>query len=135
MSEQDNVRVIQDIYAAFGRGDIDAILDALSNDSQLHHSGLPGAVPWASRTHSGRDGWAEFFEELGSTMQAEAFEPSEYFAQGDRVVALGNYRFRATGTGRTFESPWAMAWTVRDGKAADCRVYDDTQTQADAIGG
>jgi len=29
MSEQDNVQRVQDIYGAFGRGDVDAALDAL----------------------------------------------------------------------------------------------------------
>jgi uncharacterized protein len=135
MSEQDNVQVVRDLYAAFGRGDIPAILDALSDDAQLHHAGLPDSVPWGSRTHAGRDQWAEFFGDLDATLEAELFEPHEYFAQADRVVALGHYRFRAKATGKTFESPWAMAWTIRDGKVADCRVFEDTETQADAIRG
>jgi len=133
MSEQENVQVIKDIYAAFGRGDIPAILDALSDDAQLHHTGSPEVVPWGSRTHRGRDGWAEFFGDLDATLEAELFEPEEFIAQGERVVALGRYRFRARATGKSFASPWAMAWTVRDGKAMDCRVFEDTETQATAI--
>lgn len=133
MGEQDNVQVIKDVYAAFGRGDIPTILDALSDDAQLHHAGLPDTVPWGSRTHTGRDGWAQFFGDLDATLEAEVFEPEEYFAKGDRVVALGHYRFRAKATGKSFASPWAMAWTVLDGKPVDCRVFEDTETQANAI--
>ncbi len=135
MSEQDNVQVVKDIYTAFGSGYIPAILDALSDDAQLHHAGSPGTTPWGSRTHSGRDGWAEFFGDLDATLEPELFEADEYVAQGDRVVALGRYRFRAKATGASFASPWAMAWKFRDGKPVDCRVFEDTETQANAIRG
>jgi uncharacterized protein len=32
MAEQENVQLVQEIYAAFGRGDIPAALDALAHD-------------------------------------------------------------------------------------------------------
>ena len=92
-------------------------------------------MPWGGRTHVGRDGWAEFFGDLGATLEPEAFEPEEYLAQGDRVVALGNYRFRAKATGKSFSCQWAMAWRFRDGKPVDCRVFEDTDTQAKAVRG
>lgn len=135
MSEQDNTQVIKDIYAAFGRGDIPAILEALADDAQLHHAGAPGTTPWTSRTHTGREQWAQFFSDLAETQEPEVFEPEEYVAQGDRVVALGHFRFRMKATGKSYASPWAMAWTVRDGRAVDCRVYEDTEAQANALRG
>jgi ketosteroid isomerase-like protein len=135
MGEQDNVQVIQDIYAAFGRGDIPAILEALSDDAQIHHAGLPDVIPWGSSTYSGRDGWGKFFGELNATFEPEAFEPQDFIAQGDRVVALGTYRFRARATGRSFDSAWAMAWTFRGGRPVDCRVFEDTDAMASAIRG
>jgi len=94
---------------------------------------VPGTTPWSSRTHTGREGWGEFFSDLAALEEPEVFEPEEYVAQGDRVVALGHFRFRMKTTGKSYASPWAMAWTVRDGKAVDCRVYEDTETQANAL--
>ncbi len=32
MTEQENVQLIQELYAAFGRGDVPAILDQLTDD-------------------------------------------------------------------------------------------------------
>lgn len=135
MSEQDNVQVVKDVYAAFSRGDIAAILEAISDDAQIHHAGSPDAVPWGSRTYTGRSEWESFFRDLGATLEPEAFEPHTYVAQGEMVVALGDYRFRARATGTSFGSPWAMAWTFREGKPVDCRVYEDTETQASAVRG
>jgi ketosteroid isomerase-like protein len=106
VSEQDNVQVLKDIYAAFGRGDIPTILDAVSNDAQIHHAGLADTVPWGSRTYTGPAEWEQFFRDLGATLDPEAFDAQTYVAEGERVVGLGQYRFRAKATGKRFESPW-----------------------------
>jgi ketosteroid isomerase-like protein len=135
VSEQDNTQLVSDLYAAFVRGDVPSILEKLADDAQLHHAGLPDVVPWGGRTHVGRDGWAEFFTQLGETAEAEEFEPEEYIAGDDLVVVLGRYRFRAKASGESYASQWAMAWRFRDGKPVDCRVFEDTEAQARAIGG
>jgi ketosteroid isomerase-like protein len=132
MSE-DNTQVVKDIYAAFGRGDVPAILGALSDDAQMHHAGLPGTTAWNARTYTGREQWGEFFGDLAAAQEPEVFEPEEYVAPGDRVVALGHFRFRMKATGKRYESSWAMAWTLRDGWVVDCRVYEDTESQANAL--
>jgi ketosteroid isomerase-like protein len=121
VSEQDNVQVLKDIYAAFGRGYIPTILDAISNDAQIHHAGSADTVPRGSRTYTGPAEWEQFFRDLGATLDPEAFDAQTYVAEGERVVALGQYRFRAKATGKCFESPWAMAWSFRDGKPVQAR--------------
>lgn len=125
MSEQQNTRIVQDIYAAFGRGDVPAILDTLADKFEWHHHGPPDIVPWARSRHS-REEVAEFFKTLAGAVEVEAFEPREYVAQGDKVVALGYFRARAKPTGRTFDYHWAMEWTLRNGKVVQYRAYDDT---------
>jgi uncharacterized protein len=133
MSEQDNVEVVKDLYAAFVKSDIPSILAALSPEARMHHAGSPETVPWGSRTHAGPEEWGRFFSELNETLEPQGFEPEQYIAQGDRVVALGQYRFRVRATGRSFESYWAMAWTFRDGKPIEVRVFEDTEAQANAV--
>jgi len=64
-----NVQVLQEIYSAFGRGDVPTILKHLADDVQWeswddNHAQHAG-VPWlAART--GRGGVAEFFGVIGS---------------------------------------------------------------------
>ncbi len=134
MSEQDNVQLVQSLYAAFGRGDIPAILNMLANNSEVTHFGPSDILPWA-RTYHGREGWAQFFQDLVETLEPLEFEPRDYVAQGDRVVAFGYFRARVKSTGRTFDELWSMDWVVRNGRAVSCRVYEDTAAMVSAFRG
>ena len=61
-----NVRTIRDVYAAFGRGDVPAILDRLADDVRwVAH--LESAVPW-SGDHSGKPRVPRFFEAIPSAL-------------------------------------------------------------------
>lgn len=54
------------------------------------------------------------------------FEAQEYFAQVEKVVALGHFTMRVKSTGTEFSSLWAHVWTLRDGKVAQLYEYVDT---------
>jgi ketosteroid isomerase-like protein len=131
MSEQTNVRVVQQAYEAFGRGDIPAVLDALTDDVQWTFQGSP-VIPFAG-TFRGRQGIAGFFSVLDETLEFEQFEPRGFVAQGETVVVLGYERSVAKTTGRSFEQEWAHVYTLRDGKIATGRFFEDTAAEADAI--
>lgn len=124
MSEQENVQIVQQIYAAFGRGDISAILNALTDDFEWQIP-VPADVPWAG-THRGREQVARVFAVIGETIDFHQFEPREFIAQGDKVVVLGYERYRVKSTGRTVENDWTNVWTLREGKPARIREYNDT---------
>ena len=66
------------------------------------------------------------FEVLGEASVFEQFEIHDYIAQGDRVVVLGHERQRVKATGLTVENDFAMVFTIRDGKIARFRNYEDT---------
>ena len=51
----DNIRTVADIYAAFGRGDIPAILDRLAPDVVFDPDADGTAAPWLAR-REGREG-------------------------------------------------------------------------------
>ena len=132
MSEQ-NIQVVREAYAAFGRGDIPALLASLTDDI---HWFLPGEglIPQAG-TYRGRDGVAGFFKKLAETTEFDAFEPREFIASGDRVVTLGYYRGRSKATVRSFEADWCMTYRIRNGKIATFREYMDTAAVAQAYQG
>jgi ketosteroid isomerase-like protein len=69
---------------------------------------------------------AAFFSTMSSAQEPVQFEPQEYIAQGDRVVALGHYRWHAKATGREWESDWAHVYTIRDGQVVRFQEYTDT---------
>ena len=132
MGEQTNLDVVQQTYAAVGRGDIPALLELLSDDVEWTLQG-PSAIPWAG-THPGREGVGGFFSLLGENLEFEQFEPREFVWQGDTVVVLGYERSLVKPTGRTFEQEWAHVYTLRDGKIAKARFIEDTAAQVVAFG-
>jgi ketosteroid isomerase-like protein len=127
-----NVDVVQATYEAFGRGDIPALLDLLTDDVEWTLQG-PSAIPFAG-PRRGREGVAEFFSLLGDTIEFQQFEPREFVAQGDTVVVVGFERNLIKPTGRTFEQEWAHVYTLRDGKIAKGRFFEDTAAYAVAFG-
>lgn len=119
MSEAQNTKVVQDAYAAFGRGDIQGILDRL--DDGVVWQAIYGAgshIPHAGERR-GKAGVAQFFKELAESTEFSRFEPREYIAQGDRVVALGEYAAKSKKTGKPLASKWTMVFTVRNGKVTE----------------
>jgi ketosteroid isomerase-like protein len=132
MSEQTNIAVVQQAYEAFGRGDIPAVLDTQADDVVWHLQG-PSVIPFAG-AHRGREGIAEFFSLVGESLEIEQFEPREFVAQGDTVVVLGYERSIAKPTGRSFEQEWAHVYTLRDGKIATARLFEDTAAEVVAFG-
>jgi hypothetical protein len=126
MAERENVEVVRQAYAAFQRGDVAGILERVAEDVEWEGvKGAPRSVPFAG-VRRGCAGVAEFFSIVGREEDFVRFEPREFFANGDRVVALGSYSARVRRTGRSFEGEWAMAFTLRDGKITRFTEFADT---------
>jgi ketosteroid isomerase-like protein len=119
-----NVEVVQRIYEAVGHEDIPAVLDLLTDNVEWTLQG-PSLIPFAGTRH-GREEVAEFFSLVGETLEFLQFEPREFVAQGDTVIVLGYERNLIKPTGRTFEQEWAHVYTLRDGKIAKVRCFEDT---------
>ena len=131
MSDQTNVAVLQQGYEAFGRGDIPAVLELLTDDVEWTMQG-PSLIPFAG-TFRGREGIEEFFSLLDETVEFEQFEPRKFIGQGDTVVVLGYERDVVKQTGRGFEEEWAHIYTLRDGKIATGLFIEDTAAHVEAL--
>jgi uncharacterized protein len=108
---QSSTDVISDLYAAFGRGDVPALLTALDDDIEWH---APEALPHGG-SFRGREDVGRFFEGIGE--QWESLEVNLDGLVGDetRVVALvrADGQLRATGEQTGYTA--AHVWTLRDG--------------------
>ena len=131
MTEQENVRTIQEAYASFQRGDVQAVLNVLTDDVEWVTPGPTGILPLAGHRR-GRDEVAQFFSLLNGSEEVEQFEPQQYVAQGNKVVAFVKYRSRIKSTGHTADADLVHVFTVRDGKIAEFREYYDTAAAVEA---
>lgn len=131
MSDSRNVEIIREVYAAFVAGDLELALGRVAPGAVWEGPETPG-VPWGGTRH-GREGAASFFAAIDDAAEVELFEPRTFVAQGDAVVVLGFERLRVKATGRTYESHWAHAFTLKDGKIVRYREYADTAAVAAAF--
>ena len=131
MSTEDNKRVVQSIFEAFGRGDVAAVLALVDEDAEWAAPG-PGVVSYFGERR-GREGALEFFKNLGTDVEFESFEPGDLIAEGDRVIAFGSERGRVRRTGKVFDNRWALDFTIREGKVAGFRCYENTAAIAEAF--
>jgi uncharacterized protein len=129
MSEQDNVEVVRRAYENFKTGDIGALMGQMAEDVDWRLPEIEGAAFAGAR--KGRGQVSEFFTSLADAQDSLSFEPREFVAQGDKVVALGVYNWRVKATGREYGGDWAHVFTVRDGKVAGFHEYMDS-AQAEA---
>jgi ketosteroid isomerase-like protein len=134
MPEQENTQTAKDAYAAFGRGDIPAVLDVMTDDIEWVFPGSADVVPLAG-THTGKAAVGAWFGTLDANVEFQAFEPREFIAQGDKLVALVYVENTVRSTGGKVAVHEAHLWTFRDGKVAGFRVYTDTEAGASAFRG
>lgn len=74
MSADAGIKTIAEICGAFGRGDVAAILDAVTDDVDWAAEAASSAAPWYGVRH-GWDPVAVFFSDSGSAMEVEEFVP------------------------------------------------------------
>lgn len=127
----DNVQVVQRAIEHFQRGDIPALLDAMTDDIDWTIPVVPN-VPFTG-TRKGRDAVGRFFAELAQHQRARRFEPRQFVAQGDTVVVLGHYAWDVAPTGRSWDADYAHVFTVRDGRVSGFHEYMDTALAAAAF--
>ncbi len=126
-----NSDLIRSLYAAFGRGDVKSLLDALDPSIEWLSNGDAKTIPWGGR-RGGVAGAASFFEALADNLDFEAFEPRDFFEDGDTVVVLGRTKARVK-SGGVFDSDWAHVFTFKNSKLLRFREFYDTKSIADAI--
>ena len=126
------VAQVQAAYADFGRGDIPALLERLTDDVVWTTPGEGTAIPSAGRLQ-GKAQVGQFFQGVNSSLEFHEFNPSEFISQGDVVVALGTWDATVRGTDVRIKDGFAMVFRLRDGKIADFREYSDTRRYAEAM--
>jgi uncharacterized protein len=130
MSEQENIRLVQQVYDHFKTGNIQALLGLLSDNVDWELPEIEN-VPFAGK-RMGREKVTDFFATVAKNQDFLEFEVRDFIAQGDKVVALGHYEWHVKPTGRRFEADFAHVFTAREGKIVAFHEYTDTAAAANA---
>jgi ketosteroid isomerase-like protein len=112
VSEQHNLDVVRSVYAAFGRGDFEAILGVLDPQVSWRTPGAPDLPTGGVR--QGLPAVREFFALLMNTFDFAEFQPRDFLAAGDTVVVLGTSREGPKGSGKLVDFRWVHVFTFRN---------------------
>jgi uncharacterized protein len=116
-----NVDLVNGAYAAFAKGDIPGLLEALSDDVDWSS---PGVLPQGG-DFSGKDGALKFFQNIGAMWDSLTIEVEGVADTGDGLVLAV---VSASGTrkgGGAAGYGAAHAFNVRDAKIVRFREYVD----------
>jgi uncharacterized protein len=121
-----NIQLIQEIYAAFGRGDAPAILECLADDVDWGIDAQASReVPWHG-TGKGKKFAADFFQTLAREATFPRFEPSGFIASGDVVVCNVSFDTVLTRNGRKATQNVLHQFTIKNGRITRWRGTEDT---------
>ncbi|MGO9382466.1 MAG: nuclear transport factor 2 family protein [Mycobacterium sp.] len=89
MSAKQNIEMARQMYEAFGRGDVPAILDRVTDDIDWSTDAAIPSAPWYGPRH-GKEGVVSFFQAIGTTGPVTEFTPLAYAAddEGDVMVFI-----------------------------------------------
>jgi hypothetical protein len=118
-----NKEIIESLYASFAQGDVPAVLGAM--DENIEWTEADG-FPLAG-TYVGPQAVLEgVFMRLGEVGDEFAAVPDQIVADGDTVVALGNYTWKHKTSGAPAKVKMAHVLTLADGKVKTFQQHVDT---------
>ena len=119
-----NLTATQNLFAAFGEGDIPAILEWVNDDIEIEFYG-PEVIPYAGH-YKGRKAARGFFETVLSSVDIHEFSPEEMLADADKVIVTGHLHLTAKSTGRDIVSDFVHVITLRNGRWSRFRDFMNT---------
>ena len=132
-----NTGAVWAIYEAFGRGDVQGILDRMHPDvewerweegNSLQDAGYP---PMQART--GHDGVVAFLTAVQETVELPVFDVRGVFEDGDTVASRVRVRIRFRTSGQEIDDDEWHVWTFDDdGRVISLRHLIDTKKHHDA---
>jgi uncharacterized protein len=133
-AKMDNVTLLKNLYDAFGRGDIPAVLGAMSPDIKWHQAENnpynPSGKPWV-----GPDAVVNnLFKRLGSEWDGFAVHPGSFHDAGNSVIVEARYSGKFKATGNSMDTQVCHIWDIKDGKLIRFQQYVDTAKLRDVMG-
>jgi uncharacterized protein len=130
-SPAQNVAIVQQLYAAFSRRDMPAIIALLTDDVEWGEPDNPHNP--AGGTRRGHQGFLEWANIGRAAEDILALDIHKILADHDTVAVIGHEKCLAKPTGKTYESDFVHLLTVRAGRIARFQEFFDTYAAGEAF--
>jgi ketosteroid isomerase-like protein len=132
-----NIETMQQIYEAFGRGDVPAILDRHADDVRWEHWPTGNAAQAADvpymRARSGREEAAKFFQDIQDDFEMNEFNPHTFLEGNGHVAVVIEVDLTVRSTGkRVQDEEIHLVEFDSEGKVSSFRHLLDTAKAIDA---
>lgn len=129
-----NANTVRSIYEAFGRGDLNAILEHMSESVDWDYAYESSQIPYLAH-RKGREGVAAFFQALGGAVDLTKFAPHTLVEGPGVVVVLVDAELVVKATGkRIVEKDETHVWHFdKSGRVARFRHCADTAQHLAAL--
>jgi ketosteroid isomerase-like protein len=117
------VDVVKGMYEAFGRGDVPAVLGAMTADIEWHEA---EGMPYGGVYHGPDEVAQKVFGPQIEDIPDFAPTPEEFIPSGDTVAVVVRYTGTGKATGKALNLQVVHVWDVRDGQIARFRQFADT---------
>ena len=125
METPDNVRVVQEIYEAMGRGDVAEVLARITADARWDFNVGPSDVPWHAPA-TGPEEIQKFLSGFIDKVTLTVFEPRRFIASGDDVVVDVHLAYAVKRTGKVVDLQQLHWWSLAHRRVTRLRHFEDT---------
>ena len=128
-----NIALLKNLYAEFGRGNIPAVLGAMSPDIKWYSAEgnpyMPSGAPWV-----GPDAILNnLFIKIGNDWDKFVVHTKAFHDAGNSVIVEVRYTGTVKATGKSVDAQACHIWDVKDGKITKFQQYLDTAQLQDAF--
>ena len=121
----ENVKIVESMYEAFGKGDIPTVLAGL--DPQVGWWEAENFIYADKNPYVGPDAvLTGVFMRIATEWEGFTVSPNEVLDAGDTIIAQGYYSGTYRKTGKQARAQFAHFFTFRDGKIVKFQQYTDT---------
>ena len=113
------VEIVQEAFAAFARGDLEAVVDLSDPEIVVRDPDRTG------RALHGPAGLRSFFEEWLENWEEYRSEPLEFIEAGDEILVHTMQTGRGRLSGIELQQDLFQVFRVRDGRFLEYRIYTD----------
>ncbi len=129
--QKENIKIVQQLYEAFAKRNIDAILGMLSPDVEWGEPSNPYNP--AGGTRHGHEGFLEWLNIGRQSEDILVLEPRKMLEDDDSVAVVGSMKCRAILTGKVYESDFVHLVTIKSGKVVRFQEFFDTYIAGEAF--
>ena len=129
--QEENIKIVQQLYEAFAKKDINSIVNMLSTDVEWGEPSNPYNP--AGGTRHGHEGFLEWLNIGRKSEDILVLEPRKMLVDDDSVAVVGYMKCRAILTGKIYESDFVHIVTIRHGKVKKFQEFFDTYVAGEAF--